>query len=477
MSATATGGRIYEAPPAMDGGHSAAPHWFMYLLIAAMLIVASNYDPLAGRHGGFQGEEWNETKRESIGQIGEGGPIRGVALLLLSGVSLLYLTRPVRFERSGHRWGRRSMLAFGGVAVASIAWSDDPLVSVKRAGAVAVAMLLAVALSRRWSWTEILMLALVTTGIVTLGGLLLSVIFGDFRPWEGGYRFAPMSHPNPTAQDCAILVMAAAGLAIAGPRRRLMIAICAVAGVCMFLTRSRTSVASFLVAAVTAGFFARPRRELVFGALLVGALVAAAVVFVPDIHGLLTGTATMGRQDVQGSDIGTFTGRTYIWQMAYTFFLERPLQGFGFGGFWIPQRIDMFAAQLGWVFFHAHSGYVDAALGLGVIGLTLYISLLGTTWFESWREWRQHHGAGALFALTLVTFMAVCSFAETFFPLANLPSFFAMMAVARLSYSDQEIAGEVVQSPVLQSTWREHPRLAGALPAASAEADGWRTRP
>lgn len=461
------GYRDFLVPPRRAG-----PGWLQYLLIASLLILASNYDPEAGLHGGFQGEEWNENKRESIGQIGEGGPVRGVALLLLSGVALFYFSRPARFERSNRRWGLRALVAFAAIAAASIAWSDDPLVSVKRSGAVCVGVLLAMALARRWTWSELMTLALITTGIVTFGGLLIAIGTGEFRPWEGGYRFAPMSHPNPTAQDCVLLVMAAAGLAIAGPRRRLLIAICVVAGVCMFLTRSRTSVLSFLVAGAVVVFMARPKRELVLGLLLAGIAIAAIAVFVPDLRAVFTGTATMGRQDVSGADVSTFTGRTYIWQVAYTFFQERPLQGFGFGGFWIPQRIDIFAAQLGWVFFHAHSGYVDAALGLGIIGLILFVSLLGISWIESVGEWRQERTAGPLYVVGLMTFTAVCSVAETFFPLANLPSFFVMMAVARLTFDDPAPDVEAAV-PELADESADSPRLVHASALGAGVGAGW----
>ena len=72
------------------------------------------------------------------------------------------------------------------------------------------------------------------------------------------------------------------------------------------------------------------------------------------------------------------TGRTDIWQLVLLQVYQNPLQGIGYGTFWLgagsPSQyiIDI----LGWVPLHAHNGYIDILNELGFIGLGLFLGLL-----------------------------------------------------------------------------------------------------
>lgn len=70
----------------------------------------------------------------------------------------------------------------------------------------------------------------------------------------------------------------------------------------------------------------------------------------------------------------TFTGRTDVWRYAIGKLAEHPFLGYGFGAFWSTESVrsgtDNSAA---WVAAaaHAHNGFVDAALSMGLPGLAL----------------------------------------------------------------------------------------------------------
>jgi exopolysaccharide production protein ExoQ len=78
----------------------------------------------------------------------------------------------------------------------------------------------------------------------------------------------------------------------------------------------------------------------------------------------------------------SFTGRTTIWAFAETEFAQRPFLGWGYQSFWLvgPDAPSITEAP-GWVKLmpNAHSGYYDAVLELGYVGLTLLVVFLSTT--------------------------------------------------------------------------------------------------
>ncbi len=75
----------------------------------------------------------------------------------------------------------------------------------------------------------------------------------------------------------------------------------------------------------------------------------------------------------------TFTGRTAIWDFAWSEFLTRPLAGFGFNGFW-GVGANAAATYSNNAFFadilQAHEGYLDILLETGLIGLVIFVALV-----------------------------------------------------------------------------------------------------
>jgi exopolysaccharide production protein ExoQ len=75
------------------------------------------------------------------------------------------------------------------------------------------------------------------------------------------------------------------------------------------------------------------------------------------------------------------TGRQEVWELAIHKALERPWFGYGYNGFWASAESD-FVIRNSWASyvletknagsFHAHSGFIDLFLWLGVVGLALF---------------------------------------------------------------------------------------------------------
>jgi len=62
----------------------------------------------------------------------------------------------------------------------------------------------------------------------------------------------------------------------------------------------------------------------------------------------------------------TLTGRTEIWKSLVPYAKKNILLGYGYGGFWTTSLRNLIAS-------HAHNGYLDTILDLGLIGLIIFI--------------------------------------------------------------------------------------------------------
>ncbi|WP_448203852.1 O-antigen ligase family protein [Azospirillum sp. sgz302134] len=81
--------------------------------------------------------------------------------------------------------------------------------------------------------------------------------------------------------------------------------------------------------------------------------------------------------EVLGRD-ESFSGREPIWDFAAWHIVERPLLGWGLGAFWTEPvgTKSLFTAFFGFNPFHAHNGFVEITLGLGLVGLGLSLAVL-----------------------------------------------------------------------------------------------------
>lgn len=73
----------------------------------------------------------------------------------------------------------------------------------------------------------------------------------------------------------------------------------------------------------------------------------------------------------------TLSGRTFLWSYAVENIQERPFLGYGYATFWKASSINVLISNdITWQAPHAHNGYLDLALDLGVLSAGLYIGIL-----------------------------------------------------------------------------------------------------
>ena len=97
------------------------------------------------------------------------------------------------------------------------------------------------------------------------------------------------------------------------------------------------------------------------------------------------------------------THRTDIWVSVFNLVAQRPLEGWGFIGVWVP-GVEPFAGLIvinGIEYFQAHNSYLEMWLQLGTVGLILFLILLTRTFIKTWRLGVHHSNVLYLWPLLL----------------------------------------------------------------------------
>lgn len=108
------------------------------------------------------------------------------------------------------------------------------------------------------------------------------------------------------------------------------------------------------------------------------------------------------------------TGRTDIWELVLMEAQRHPLQGFGYGAFWLGEgsRSQYVIDALGWIPLQSHNGYLDIFNEVGAVGLVLAAGALAWHAAAVARLLRADRELGALYA-ALLLMMLVSNMTES----------------------------------------------------------------
>ena len=144
----------------------------------------------------------------------------------------------------------------------------------------------------------------------------------------------------------------------------------------LYMTHSKTSMAALPLALIVSVIMARAAKPANGVAVALSILVALNLlsigsIYIAPIHAVV---------DAIMPD-ATFTGRTDIWKFAIDHVAQRPITGYGFATFWGTEQVvyGMTGATWANTASHAHNGFVDLALTIGIPGsalVTLWLIVL-----------------------------------------------------------------------------------------------------
>ena len=324
-------------------------------------------------------------------------------------------------------------------------WSDDVGLSSRRFLALSCEVFAGLAIARHATARQFVGMVFACT-LAWLGlGLVAELSLGAFHPWQAGYRFAGVFHPNLMGVNCALLFMSALYLrGESAAKNRLLLFVAFAALVFLVLTGSRTALAAVVVSS-SAGWLAVRSRSLPL--YLSFGLIFAAVSFAVGIGlGSLDGTSSwlaLGRTD---SDLNSLTGRVPLWYDLMSYYVPlRPLTGSGYGAFWSEERILEISHYQTWSVTHAHSTYLDFVLNTGLIGGVLCLSAMLVALVVAARREAQQPRAGYGFIALVIVFTLTGGLLESYIGTSWFLSFFGICGVAYLICTGEPDGGEVHQ--------------------------------
>jgi len=383
----------------------------------------------------FAGDMW----RNSLSWWG----FSAIALaVLVASITLLVRSRPLPRPRTLPV----PFLAFTGLSILSIAWSQyrpESSLGVIIQLATSTAALMLVVL---FSWAEIVQAlgrALrIILGLSLAFELFVAVVvrqpvmpfFTDYGPrapaafaWTrgelllGGRIQGVVGNANLLAMVAllGLIVFSLQFAARSVDRRRAAVWI-GVALLTLTLTGSSTVLVALVMTCVVAVLALVARRVGLRGRLtLAGAVVVAAAVGAGVV---VTRTAEVFELLGRSPDL---TGRFEIWESVIGLAQQHPVVGWGWIGYWAPwiKPFEGLAVRSGVTYLQAHDAYLDVFLQLGAVGALVFVCLIVTTYVRSWwaaidrpqhrRDRVEPYTVLALAPLLLMTALVVQSLAES----------------------------------------------------------------
>lgn len=315
----------------------------------------------------------------AIASIAEGDLSRrlGYALFGALGVALGGLLRH-RYRIGLRGVAGWALLGFLAWSVSSVLWAENPSLVTRRLVVLGLMVVGSAGLLTQFGPVQIIRLMTYSALLYALAGIGLEIFHGTFRPWTAGYRFAGSLHPNSQGVNLSILALGAVSLIrLRDPNRALMWVALGLAAVLIVLTKARSATVACLGVVLLFLVLHNLRLRSV-GLLLALAVTSIAAVYLVT-SGLLEtpwGLILMGRQGEESAM--TLSGRLPLWEFLWGYVRERPWVGFGYGGFLSASRAAEIATLV--VAFGingTHSLYLEILLGVGAIGLGLFLLGIG----------------------------------------------------------------------------------------------------
>ncbi|HTV04330.1 MAG TPA: O-antigen ligase [Acidobacteriaceae bacterium] len=327
----------------------------------------------------------------------------GIASQLLIYGAIAYMLLRHAGRLAQHLRAMQWTLPFALLAIASTLWSQFPSYTVRRSLPFALTGVFGLYLSMRYPVRRQLAILRITLLALAIASVIFAVAFpqrgldyssGHHSDWQGVF-----TQKNACGE---MMVLATAVLLADWKPTWQRLASAALFLVVLYMSGSRSAwlleaaVILLRVALSAAKRVDAPTRIISVLVLLFGLPATALAAF--DWRAPLL--AWLGRD-------ATLSGRTLIWQQVWIFIRHRPWLGWGYEAFWRGMRGQAFRvdAALGFVVFHAHNGFLEIWLNLGLIGLALFALSYARAWRRLWptlRAGRVEHVLWPVIVLSLV---------------------------------------------------------------------------
>ena len=269
-------------------------------------------------------------------------------------------------------WNAKWILALVAIAVASSAWSQDPLFTLRRSIVLLATTLYAIYFGGRFTITEQLRLLTWAFALVVISSLFMVVCLPHYGVDHGFYSGTwrgVFIQKNGLARAMlpAALVFYFVRLPAVNWIRwiGILASFCLIAG-----SRSVTGAIVFvlMIAVLLLSRVARLNLTALVPVITgVGALGIALAFLIWTSHSELL--MMVGRNS-------TLTGRVGLWNAELISIRRHPWLGYGFEGFWVGMKGGSAAVlqSVGFFAIQAHNGFLQLSLDLGLLGLVTFVT-------------------------------------------------------------------------------------------------------
>ncbi len=349
--------------------------WFSFAVILLVFALVTPFDfswPLTVQLKENFIDIAEATTRLEHGNIG-----RRVGLLLLGGFAILLLAQTKNRFRINQPVGWALLFYFIWI-IFSLSWSIDPVFTLRRVITIGILWFAATAVTARFSLRKIAAMAVFVTGTTLILAFANELRSHTFNPMDFVWRFSGLFHTVAMGWNCGLLALAAMYLAHVEKQKSHRIffwCILVVAILFLLLTKSRMAVAASLL---SMGFFwlrvVSGRNRFLMVSIVIMVVCASFLILGDMLLYYGVEISTLGRGENAKASVSNLTGRIPLWKECFKFALDKPLLGYGFNTFISPVNIETVYRNIGWMPNSVHSGFMDALMGMGFVGLGAMIS-------------------------------------------------------------------------------------------------------
>lgn len=405
-----------------------------------------------------------------VSEAGSSSVVRQISFLSISAIGAVLLWKRSRSWQTPNLWLLAGCFLMCGLMMLSCVWADASFQSFKRSFVTFLVLIAAVGVAKHWQGRELLLFVAGLTASYLLLGIGAEIAQGSFT-LSSTHRLAGTQHPNTQGVNCALLALSSLALFADSRRKRgiamplVWLSIASIGIVCLLLTRSRSATVAFGVAFVVFMFQGASRnKKILYGcALLQCAAIAGVLWCASDSQEGFLSAVKMGREQ-DAAEITTLTGRIPIWGAVLGEVGERPLFGYGYGGFWTSRRVEEFSSLFNWTFMHSHSAYLETLLNVGIVGLVVGLTVVIGAIVASSRAYRRTGDEAFHFVTALLVLALVHGFLDSSFARDGIETFIGALAIAVVAFHGAPIASSSSHRP----TDAQHRNsLANAVPFAT----------
>lgn len=260
------------------------------------------------------------------------------------------------------------IIAIVALATASTTWSADPSITLKRAFGLFGTTAFGYYIVSRFKLEDFVD-TLGLTCYVVIALSLLAVVFvpsiGVMQNEYAGAWRGIFNHKNFFGEFMTLAFVTFATILLSKAWRRWIAATGLLLAVFLLVQSKSVSAwfVSFIVAFAIglAVLYGHGLRGRVAAFAIGGAVLLAAVALLAD------SAYSQAILDLVGRD-ETLTGRADFWPEVTQAISFRPLLGYGYGAFWLPNGDFSYFIHSGSIPAHAHNGYLQASLDIGILG-------------------------------------------------------------------------------------------------------------